>query len=98
MGNRKKFRITERDFLVANRKAAREEEIREHGKQIIFRSALQRSRKTYSRKNFKKTGISDDDLSFFEIPCQVQNNDAICNTLSSFSNLRRKITCEIVKS
>ena len=63
MGNRK-FRITERDFLVANRKAAREEEIREHGKQIIFRSALQRSRKTYSRKNFKKTGISDDDLFF----------------------------------
>lgn len=65
MGKRK-FRITERDFLVANRKAAREEEIREHGKQIIFRSALQRSRKTYSRKNFKKTGIGDDDLSFLD--------------------------------
>ncbi len=85
-----KFRITERDFLVANRKAAREEEIREHGKQIIFRSALQRSKKTYSRKNFKKTGISDDDLSFFEIPCQFRNNGAILNTLSSFFQFTKK--------
>ena len=32
---KKKFRITEKDFLLANRKAAREEEIREHGRQII---------------------------------------------------------------
>lgn len=61
---KKKFRITEKDFLLANRKAAREEEIREHGRQIIFRSTMQRSKKTYNRKRLKKTGISDDDLFF----------------------------------
>lgn len=61
---KRKFRITEKDFLLANRKAAREEEIRDHGKQIIFRSLRQSSKKTYSRKRLKKTGISDDDLFF----------------------------------
>ena len=39
--NKKRLRITERDFLLANRKAAREEEILAHGKPIIFRSHLQ---------------------------------------------------------
>ena len=56
----KKFRITERDFLRANRKAAREEEIKGHGKQVIFRTTLQKSKKTYSRKKLKKTDIGED--------------------------------------
>lgn len=47
----KKFRITVDDYLLAQRKASREEEIREHGKQIRGRRMLHRSKKTYSRKN-----------------------------------------------
>ena len=31
----KQLRITERDFLLANRKAAREEEILAHGKPVV---------------------------------------------------------------
>jgi len=38
------------DFLLANRKAAREEEIVLHGKQILFRKQKFKSKKTYSRK------------------------------------------------
>ena len=51
----KRLRITERDFLLANRKAAREEEILAHGKPIAFRSHLSRSKKKYDRKQLKKT-------------------------------------------
>ena len=65
----KRLRITERDFLLANRKAAREEEIRAHGKPVIFRSHLHKSKKKYNRKQFKKTITqSDDGFSFIAIP------------------------------
>lgn len=47
----KKLRITVDDYLLAQRKASREEEIRAHGKQIRGRRMLHRSKKTYSRKN-----------------------------------------------
>ena len=50
----KRLRITEQDFLLANRKAAREEEILAHGKPISFRSHLHRSKKQYDRKRLKK--------------------------------------------
>ena len=49
-----KYRITVQDFLKANRKASREEEIAAHGKQITFRKALQKSRKVYDRKRLGK--------------------------------------------
>lgn len=49
----KKYRITVEDYLIAQRKASREEEIRLHGKQISGRRVLHRSKKTYSRKNQK---------------------------------------------
>ena len=52
----KKLRITEADFMLANRRAARLEEIAEHGRQISFRKALHRSRKIYDRKRLKKAG------------------------------------------
>jgi hypothetical protein len=42
------------DFLKANRKASREEEIAAYGKQISFRKTLQKSRKTYDRKRLGK--------------------------------------------
>ena len=55
-----KFRITESDFLLANRKASREEELERHGKQIIFRTTTQKSKKVYDRKRLKKADINDD--------------------------------------
>ena len=47
----KKLRITETDFMLANRRAARLEEIAQHGKPVSFRSLRHRSKKIYSRKN-----------------------------------------------
>ena len=59
-----KFRITEKDFLLANRKASREEEIAQYGKQVLFRTTKQKSKKVYDRKRLKKAGINSDDLPF----------------------------------
>ena len=56
----KKLRITEADFMLANRRAARLEEIAEHGRPVSFRKALHQSRKVYDRKRMKKMGISDE--------------------------------------
>ncbi len=56
----KKLRITDADFMLANRRAARLEEIAEHGRPVSFRKALHKSRKVYDRKRMKKTGISDE--------------------------------------
>lgn len=53
----KKFRITLEDYMLANRKAAREEEIAFHGKPVNSRSMLHKSRKVYDRKKFKKIEI-----------------------------------------
>lgn len=49
----KNFKITIEDFLKANRKAAREEEIEKYGKPIIFKTKIHKSKKIYSRKNYK---------------------------------------------
>ena len=58
----KKLRITEADYMLAQRRAARLEEIAAHGKPVSFRTALQKSKKVYDRKRLKKAGISSDDL------------------------------------
>jgi len=58
----KKLRITEADFMLANRRAARLEEIAEHGRPVSMRSALHKSKKVYDRKRLKKAGINSDDL------------------------------------
>ena len=58
----KKLRITEADFMLANRRAARLEEIAAHGKPVSFRTAIQKSKKVYDRKRLKKAGIHSDDL------------------------------------
>lgn len=47
--------------MLANRKAAREEEIRLHGRQILFRTVKQKSRKAYDRKRDKNFPISIDE-------------------------------------
>lgn len=50
----KKIRITEADFMLANRRAARLEEIVQHGKPVSFRKVLHKSRKVYDRKKIGK--------------------------------------------
>ena len=55
-----KYRISKSDFLLANRKASREEELERHGKQIIFRTTTTKSKKVYDRKRLKKADITDD--------------------------------------
>jgi hypothetical protein len=51
---RKKMRITEADYMLAQRRAARMEEIAEHGKPVSFRKVLHKSKKAYDRKRLKK--------------------------------------------
>ena len=50
----KKLRITEKDFLLANRRAARMEEIEAHGRPVSFRKAIHKSKKIYDCKALKK--------------------------------------------
>ena len=50
----KKLRITEADYMLANRRAARLEEIAEHGRPVSFRKAVHKSKKVYDRKRFKR--------------------------------------------
>ena len=59
----KKLRITEKDFILANRRAARIEEIEAHGRPISFRKAIHKSKKVYDRKALKRQA-SDDDLPY----------------------------------
>ena len=50
----KKLRITQADYMLAQRRAARLEEIAEHGKPVLFRSAVHKSKKAYDRKRLKR--------------------------------------------
>lgn len=43
--------------MLANRKAAREEEIAAHGRPVSGRKMLHKSRKVYDRKRLKKIEI-----------------------------------------
>ena len=62
----KKLRITEKDFLLANHRTSRIEEIEKYGKQILMRSITHKSKKVYDRKRLKKAGINyNDDLPLF---------------------------------
>ena len=62
----KKLRITEADFMLANRRAARAEDLAEHGgRPVSFRTALHRNKKVYDRKRLKRAGINSDDCPFF---------------------------------
>ena len=49
----KKLRITEADFMLANRRAARMEDIERHGRPTSFRKVLHRSKKAYNRRKYK---------------------------------------------
>ena len=56
----KKLRITQADYMLAQRRAARMEEIAEHGKPVSLRSAVHRSKKVYDCKRLKKAGLELD--------------------------------------
>ena len=60
----KKLRITEADFMLANRRAAWMEEISEHGRPVSY-TALHKSKKVYDRKRLKRTDINPDDAVLF---------------------------------
>lgn len=62
MKNRKKQIGTLADYVKANRKASRKEEIQAHGKQVSMRPAVFKSKKVYNRKRHKKAGFNPDDL------------------------------------
>ena len=53
----KKLRITQADYMLAQRRAARMEEIAEHGKPVSLRPAMHRSKKVYDRKRLKKINL-----------------------------------------
>ena len=56
----KKLRITEADYMLAQRRAARLEEIAAYGKPVSMRSVIHKSKKVYDRKRLKKAGITPD--------------------------------------
>ncbi|MBO5193486.1 MAG: hypothetical protein J6B62_01185 [Bacteroidales bacterium] len=60
----KKLKITEADFVLANRRASRMEEIERHGRQVQSRRMVHKSRKVYDRKRIKRAGIRSDDGSY----------------------------------
>ena len=53
----KRLRITQADYMLAQRRAARMEEIAEHGKPVSLRPAMHRSKKVYDRKRLKKINL-----------------------------------------
>ena len=62
---RKKSRITEVDYLKANRRASRQEEIDSHGHPVQGRAMIHKSKKVYDRNRMKRAAIKSDDSSFF---------------------------------
>ena len=60
---RKKLRITEADYLKANRRASRQEEIDSHGHPVQGRAMIHKSKKVYDRNRMKRAAIKIDDSS-----------------------------------
>lgn len=58
MKKSKKYRITVQDYIKAQRRASRLEEIELHGKPVSHRSTLHKSKKIYDRKRLKKEDLS----------------------------------------
>ena len=55
----KKLHISEKDFILANRRAARMEDIELHGRPTAFRKVLHKSKKAYNRKRLKLDSSSE---------------------------------------
>lgn len=55
--------ITEQDYIKANRKASRDEEITKHGKQISMRpTKVHNPKNDYKRSKMKKVDIFDENF------------------------------------
>ena len=52
MAKQKKLRVTEQDYIKANRKASREEEIAAHGRPLP-RARVHKSKRAYDRNKLK---------------------------------------------
>ena len=61
----KKMKITEADYLKANRRASRQEEIESHGHPVQGRAMIHKSKKVYDRNRMKRAAIKSDDSSHF---------------------------------
>ena len=61
----KKLKITLEDFILANRRAARTEEIERHGHPVHSRRMIHKSKKVYDRNRMKRAAIKSDDSSHF---------------------------------
>jgi len=59
--DKKKKRITQNDYLRANRRASRLEEIQAHGRPSQMRSMLHKSKKAYDRKRLKRYVLKDEE-------------------------------------
>ena len=79
----RKLRITEADFMLANRRAARMVEIAGHGRPVSMRTALHKSKKVYDRKRLKRTDINHDDVCPFSFKMLIF---AVCYMPSSLSS------------
>ncbi len=60
---KKKLRITVADYMLAQRRAARLEEIALHGKPVSMRSVKHKSKKLYDRKRLRRVDFAQGDLS-----------------------------------
>ena len=80
-----KLRITQEDFLIANRRASRLEEIKAHGHPVISRTMTHKSKKIYDRKQFKRAAIKSDDSSY-HIQRSPYHSVSICNLSNVYPN------------
>ena len=60
----KQMRITLQDFILANRRASRAEEIEKFGQQVHGRRMVHKSKKKYDRNAMKRAIIKGDDSSY----------------------------------
>ncbi len=76
----KKMRITEADYLLANRRASRQEEIQAHGHPVQSRCMVHKSKKVYDRKRMKRANFRNyDDGSFSFYPDRIKLHLCPCN-------------------
>ena len=74
--------------MLANRRAARAEDLAEHGgRPVSFRTALHKSKKVYNRKRLKRTGIHSDDLSFLNITSGRNKDGHMMSELEKLDDL-----------
>lgn len=53
------------DYLKANRRASRQEEIESHGHPVQGRAMIHKSKKVYDRNRMKRAAIKSDDSSHY---------------------------------